>query len=344
MCSPRRACPDAVRGGPVDRQVNGVPSLRCEPLPNDRVQVANRRTVQQLRRRDTGLQAEVDGDAVALVRADAVGDGVDREPLLVAGRDDPVELLAGDRPSRPIQCGQQVGDRHPPGWVEREADACRIVTQHLRQRFGGTHVTSLRATPAGANRLAPDSALSRRSLGTYAPVVMTSFEDLRKARARLPVGSRVTGSVSRVPWPGAVGIFIELKDATEGFVDVLTLPVDPQLWPAVGAVAEFEVLQHTVGQVRLWPLDPPWCSRPLPPLHTSDEAWARTRSRYNVGEIVTARTRNVYSSNRTYGVAFDDQSAVLEWWDERPVVGTIGTYRITAVLDTTRRVLLTPAD
>ncbi|MEZ5191109.1 MAG: hypothetical protein R2734_00070 [Nocardioides sp.] len=52
------------------------------------------------------------------------------------------------------------------------------------------------------------------------------MDELDAARLRFPVGDEIVGTVSRVPWgPGRTGIFIDLGDGAEGFVDVLSLPV-----------------------------------------------------------------------------------------------------------------------
>jgi hypothetical protein len=55
--------------------------------------------------------------------------------------------------------------------------------------------------------------------------------------------------------PGRAGILVDLGQPPEGWVDVLHLPDDPALWPAVGKSGLFEVLQHRPGQVQLFPLD-----------------------------------------------------------------------------------------
>ena len=70
----------------------------------------------------------------------------------------------------------------------------------------------------------------------------------------------------------------------------------------------------------------------------------RTKSRYREGQLVTARVTDVFTSNREYIVAFGDDRAALEWSYERPTLGTTGTFRIKALLDTTRRILLAPVE
>jgi hypothetical protein len=169
----------------------------------------------------------------------------------------------------------------------------------------------------------------------------TDWDGLDEARRRLPIGHRVTGTVHYIPRAGTIGIFIDLGDASQGFVDVTWLPADPARWPSVGTVAGFEVLQHRrAGQVRLWPLDGRW--RTERPHHIDDAAWAKAKSRYHPGQVVSAQTTDVFTSNREYAVAFDDQHAVLEWSTEQPTVGSSGDYRIMELLDTTRRILLQP--
>ncbi|TQL02732.1 hypothetical protein FBY24_1813 [Cellulomonas sp. SLBN-39] len=59
---------------------------------------------------------------------------------------------------------------------------------------------------------------------------------------------------------------------------------------------------------------------------------------------MTARVTHVVTGNREYMVAFGDDHAVLEWSYERPTLGTTGTFRVEALLDTTRRILLAPVE
>jgi predicted RNA-binding protein with RPS1 domain len=44
------------------------------------------------------------------------------------------------------------------------------------------------------------------------------------------VGAVVTGTVSAIPRPGAIGLFVDLAGERRGFVDVLTLPRRPESW------------------------------------------------------------------------------------------------------------------
>jgi hypothetical protein len=67
---------------------------------------------------------------VALVGADPAAVRTEREALLVVGRDDPVELLAGD-----VQRGEDVLDLGPTGRVELQSDLVGLVAQVPRQTF-----------------------------------------------------------------------------------------------------------------------------------------------------------------------------------------------------------------
>ncbi|MFE6158714.1 hypothetical protein ACFQ7F_07325 [Streptomyces sp. NPDC056486] len=88
----------------------------------------------------------------------------------------------------------------------------------------------------------------------------------------LPQGTRLTGTVSVLPWgPGTVGLFVDLGLPVVGFVDMAQLPFDPEGWPDVGTVADFEVATvrfhleppRSAPQIRLRqpttpPLGQPW--------------------------------------------------------------------------------------
>ncbi|MEU2956817.1 hypothetical protein, partial [Streptomyces xanthochromogenes] len=85
---------------------------------------------------------------------------------------------------------------------------------------------------------------------------MVSVEEWIQARRDLRLGQRLSGTVAAVPHPDATGIFIDIGLPVGGFVDVLLLPAAASDWPAVGAVAEFEVWWADARpQVRLKPLD-----------------------------------------------------------------------------------------
>jgi hypothetical protein len=66
----------------------------------------------------------------------------------------------------------------------------------------------------------------------------------------------LTGTVVRIPKPGAIGIFIDLGLSVGGFVDVLLLPRDPAGWPAEGTVTNFEIWwMDERPQIRLKPIE-----------------------------------------------------------------------------------------
>lgn len=77
---------------------------------------------------------------------------------------------------------------------------------------------------------------------------VTVGDDLSEARRLLPEGSQVAGTISIVPQPGAIGVFVDLPHGMSGFVDVLNLPRDADRWPQPGQLLRFEVLQHRPGQ------------------------------------------------------------------------------------------------
>src|SRR5690606_7014110 len=120
---------------------------------------------------------------------------------------------------------------------------------------------------------------------------------LERAKRRHRVGERVGATVTRVPSPGVVGIFLDLDSGLNGFVDVLHLPLRAQDWPPVGARMDCEVLQHRVGQLRLWPLEPRWRTERPGPWGTAADWEAVTRA-HPVGSIATARVTGVYVANR----------------------------------------------
>lgn len=58
----------------------------------------------------------------------------------------------------------------------------------------------------------------------------------------LPMGTRVTGTVTALPWgPGRTGLFVDIGSVAEGFVDLLELPRDSEDWPQLGDVLSWEV-------------------------------------------------------------------------------------------------------
>lgn len=83
---------------------------------------------------------------------------------------------------------------------------------------------------------------------------------------RVPGGLRFgqvfTGTVVRVPRPGAIGVFVDLGLGAPGFVDVLLLPHRSEDWPVEGTVTDFEVwwVHGDHQQIRLKPADPRYLS------------------------------------------------------------------------------------
>jgi len=167
-------------------------------------------------------------------------------------------------------------------------------------------------------------------------------DELDVARARFPVGEEVTGRVRRVPKPGVIGLFVDLGQKPEGFVDVLQLPREPRQWPPVGTVTTFEVLQHRPGQLRLSPLDDRFRSPDRLPGAPTPGQWLAIKDRFPVGAEVTATITGVYPANREYVVRFEDCLSTIEWTGDAPRVGTAGRYAITRHLDQTRRIMITP--
>ncbi|MDQ8705600.1 hypothetical protein RCO28_24335 [Streptomyces sp. LHD-70] len=146
----------------------------------------------------------------------------------------------------------------------------------LREEFGPLCVEVYEATygiPAEA--LAPDGR----------PVTAAEFERAwRRARrdrdfttittGPLPVGLCLSGTVELIPWgAGFTGLFVGLGLPMLGFVDMGQLPGEPELWPSVGTVGEFEVVgvrlncsaeSRSQPQVRLRPR-PAAAPGPAPP-------------------------------------------------------------------------------
>ncbi|MFB7654640.1 MULTISPECIES: hypothetical protein [unclassified Streptomyces] len=84
---------------------------------------------------------------------------------------------------------------------------------------------------------------------------MTDAEWARIRRG-LRFGQVFEGTVVRVPWPGAIGIFVDIGLSVGGFVDVLLLPGTSDDWPVEGTVANFEIWwADSRQQIRLKPSD-----------------------------------------------------------------------------------------
>ncbi|MEV6107331.1 hypothetical protein AB0M28_21855 [Streptomyces sp. NPDC051940] len=83
--------------------------------------------------------------------------------------------------------------------------------------------------------------------------VVTDAEWAR-TRKGLRFGQVFEGTVVKVPWPGAIGIFVDIGLSVGGFVDVLLLPNEGENWPAEGTVADFEIWwADSRQQIRLKP-------------------------------------------------------------------------------------------
>ncbi|MEU9334265.1 SUKH-3 domain-containing protein [Streptomyces sp. NPDC048290] len=70
---------------------------------------------------------------------------------------------------------------------------------------------------------------------------MVSPEDWMRVRRGLRFGQRLRGTVTAVPRPGAIGVFMDLGLAVDGYVDVSLLPRDPARWPVEGTACDVEV-------------------------------------------------------------------------------------------------------
>ncbi|MFF0659524.1 hypothetical protein [Micromonospora tulbaghiae] len=171
-----------------------------------------------------------------------------------------------------------------------------------------------------------------------------SINELFAARLAFPVGGRVRGTVSAIPMgAGRSGLLVDLGQLPQGWVDVLHLPDDPTVWPAVGKTGLFEVLQHRPGQVRLFPLDAGMRGRRTRVSRWSGEEWAAITRRYPEGTHVLGTVTNVFPGNREYTVTFDDCWSAVEYEDNAPSVGWAGSFRVTRLLEWTHRILLAPA-
>ncbi|MEV6523501.1 hypothetical protein AB0M43_16240 [Longispora sp. NPDC051575] len=170
---------------------------------------------------------------------------------------------------------------------------------------------------------------------------MSDYEELRAARRRFPTGDRVRGRVSAMPWPaGLTGLFVDLGASPDGFVDVLHLPEDPAHWPPVGRTGLFEVLQHSIGQVRLFPLDAGMRALRCRYSRWSGAEWRAITERYPVGSTVTGTVTAAFVSNLAYVVEFDDCWSTVEADGPLPEVGSTGEYTVTRLLEWTHRIRL----
>ncbi len=79
---------------------------------------------------------------------------------------------------------------------------------------------------------------------------------------------------------------------------MLRLPRDVAEWPEPGETLLFEVVDHTPGQVRLWPTYPKFRLDEASP--EIEAEWHRTKLRYPVGATVSAQMVDVFPFNRAY--------------------------------------------
>jgi hypothetical protein len=173
---------------------------------------------------------------------------------------------------------------------------------------------------------------------------MAESDELFDARRRFPVGDRVRGRVSAVPWGlGRTGLIVDLGTRPDGFVDVLHLPEDPNRWPPVGHAGFFEILQHRPGQVRLFPLDAGMRSKGYRVSRWTGEGWAAITKRYPLGSVTTGVVTDVFARDREYCVRFDDVWSAVEYDETPPTVGTVSSYVVTRHLEWTRRIIVRPS-
>lgn len=163
--------------------------------------------------------------------------------------------------------------------------------------------------------------------------------ELNAARTTYPVGDHIAGTVTQIPRPGAIGLFVDLGQQPTGFVDVLHLPRSVDQWPAVGTVTQFEVLQHQRGQVRLFPLDAGFRSDTAR-LPMTEPEWRAFKNRHPLESEVTAEVIHVFPANHEYVVTVDGLWCGLPWIGPPPTIGTIARFVVNRHLDATRRILL----
>lgn len=97
----------------------------------------------------------------------------------------------------------------------------------------------------------------RESLPRWDNAGVVSDVEWKQIRSRLRFGQVFTGTVVRVPRPGAIGVFVDIGLRVGGFVDVLLHQFLPERWPVEGTVTQFEVLwADERQQLRLKPVDP----------------------------------------------------------------------------------------
>lgn len=163
--------------------------------------------------------------------------------------------------------------------------------------------------------------------------------ELNAARTTYPIGEHVIGTITKIPRPGATGLFVDLGQPPTGFVDVLDLPRSADQWPIIGTVTEFEILQHRRGQVRLWPLDAAFRSdTAISPM--TEAEWQDLKNRHPLESEVAAEVTHVFPADREYVVTVEGVWCGLPWTGAPPAVGTIARFVVDRHLDATRRILL----
>ncbi|WP_202121297.1 hypothetical protein [Streptomyces sp. BA2] len=107
--------------------------------------------------------------------------------------------------------------------------------------------------------------------GDVSEVSEPSASEWKRIRGGLRFGQVFTGTVVRVPKPGAIGLFVDIGLPVGGFVDVLLLPTAAETWPAEGTVTRFEVWWAAPErmQIRLKPLEPAYLNEDFDELVTS---------------------------------------------------------------------------
>ena len=121
---------DLLRGLEIGREMDVMTLALDQALGADRVDKPIDRAVIEDRRWRRGRERELDLDRVALIGADARAVFGQREPLLVAGRDDLIELGARERRAVRGRGGEQRGHVGPACAIERNADALWFVTEN----------------------------------------------------------------------------------------------------------------------------------------------------------------------------------------------------------------------
>ena len=119
---------------------------------------------------------EIDFDGVALAGADALAVVAESETFFVAGGDDVIELIAGERRSVLIDGGEEMIDTDPAGFAEFEADAFGFVAQNQAEEFAGSSfffVSHIEIFSRAASQSA--GMLSRPALRATIPPTMAAF-------------------------------------------------------------------------------------------------------------------------------------------------------------------------